>query len=242
MNCRQAKELMGAYLYGDLEPDQMRKLRIHAKDCTGCREDLLSRGKAVSALSDAVPTMSDADRERIAWSVKGAVRSRQAYTTPLIVRLAPTAALVAIVLLAGFFAGKITNRPPHQAKAVDEKPTSAAVSVEVKEMQPPKKKTVEPAAQLIEVLKAINLPTAITGGSRETTPGRGQSDLRRHESMQMSDAPVADVPVGKTKTAAIPKDSSENLQNNEKKVEAENTRLPRVNDPRSAETTPSADQ
>lgn len=242
MNCRQAKDLMGAYLYGDLEPDQMRELRIHAKDCTGCREDLLSRGKVVSALNEAVPAISDADRQRIAWSVKGAVRSQQTYETPLIVRLAPTVALVAAVLLTGFFAGKITNRPSHQAKAVDKKPTSATVSVEVKEMQAPKEKTVEPAAQLIEVLKAINLPAAVTGGSRETTPGRGQPEQRHYKPAPGSDAAVVDAPVAKTKPAAGRKDSSENLQNTETKVEAENTKLPRVNDPRSAETTPPADQ
>ncbi|MGI6295616.1 MAG: zf-HC2 domain-containing protein [Armatimonadota bacterium] len=241
MNCRQAKELMGAYLYGDLDPDQMRDLRLHAKDCACCREDLLSRGKVISALNDSVPAISDTDRQRIAWSVKGAVRNQQAYKTPLIVRLAPTAALVAVVLLTGFFAGKITNRPSNQAKAIDKKPTRAAVTVEVKEMQAPKGKAVEPAAQLIEVLKAINLPAAMTGGSRETTPGRGQSEQRHYKPAPTSDAAVVDAPA-KTKPSADRKESSESMQNSEAKVEAENTKLPKVTDPRSAETTPSADQ
>ncbi len=80
MKCRQAQELMGAYLYGDLAPEEMRELRLHAQDCALCREDLAARGRVVSSLSDATPELSDEDRQRIAWSVKGAVSRQQLET------------------------------------------------------------------------------------------------------------------------------------------------------------------
>jgi anti-sigma factor RsiW len=77
MKCKQAQDLIGAYIYGDLAAEEMRDLRVHTQDCALCREDLASRGRIISALDDTVPMLTDEERLRIAWSVKGAVRKEQ---------------------------------------------------------------------------------------------------------------------------------------------------------------------
>lgn len=105
MKCKQVKELMGAYIYGDLAPEEMRQIRLHAQDCPECREDIRARGAVISALDGSAPTLSDEDRQRIAWSVKGVVRSEQERPS---FRWWPVSAFgLAVVVLVGLVAAKM---------------------------------------------------------------------------------------------------------------------------------------
>lgn len=99
MKCKAARELMGAYLYDDLPADEMRELRLHAQTCDECIEDLRSRGAVVSSLRDDMPVLSDEERQRIVWSVKGAVKARQAVQGLWRVRPAAAFALAGVLLL-----------------------------------------------------------------------------------------------------------------------------------------------
>ena len=51
MKCRHVREMMGAYLYGDLDADDMREVRMHTQECVDCKEDLESRGRVISSLA-----------------------------------------------------------------------------------------------------------------------------------------------------------------------------------------------
>lgn len=75
MKCEQVQELMGAYLYGDLSPEEMRKIRLHAQECAGCKKDLESQGRVIAALDNRTPELSDMERQQIAWSVKRVVET-----------------------------------------------------------------------------------------------------------------------------------------------------------------------
>ena len=99
MKCKDARELMGPYLYGDLSADEMRKVRLHANECSECREDLVSRGRAIGAISTDLPTLTDEERQRIMWSVKGSVKNVEPKRS-FRFRLAPALGIAALVLLA----------------------------------------------------------------------------------------------------------------------------------------------
>ena len=144
MKCRQIQELMGAYVYGDLAPDEMREVRLHTQECAACREDVTSRGQVVSSLSDAVPQLSDEDRLHIAWAVKGAVRNGRPAQAPLVARLAPALALAGAVL-AGMAIGTLvvirSEKPREAAQQAAVKPKTAVVKIVEEHGAPPKKDT-----------------------------------------------------------------------------------------------------
>ena len=108
MKCKHVREMMGAYLYSDLAPEEMRRLREHVERCAECREDLHGRGTVAASLDDTAGTLTDQDRQEITWSVKGAVRAKQRQSRPLALRLAPTFG-VAVVLLLGFAIGFVIS-------------------------------------------------------------------------------------------------------------------------------------
>ena len=236
MNCRQAKDLIGAYIYGDLGPDEMRELRSHARECMPCREDLLSRGKIIASLDNSLPSLSDSERQRISWTVKGAVRKQQAPSSPLILRLAPSAALVALVLLTGFYAGKATSKPTRSVPSAVKSPARSAAKVEVKEMPAKKQKAADTTTELIDILRTFSVPVAVAPGTRETSPGRGQQQFR-HPSVQPPD--IVKIETG-VKPTDEPKEKSGDMQNKTGDNEAE--KLPRITDPKSAETTAPEEQ
>lgn len=251
MKCRQAQELMGAYLYGDLAPEEMRELRVHAQDCTLCREDLATRGKVVSSLGDVTPELSDADRQRIAWSVKGAVRKKEARNRPSIFRLVPALGLAAAVLAAGFMAGRFATRTPqhaaHSAKASDQ----SKPKIEIKETTPDPSKISKVPDQVLDALQSIFSQAAAPSGlNRQSEPGS------RHLSGRASITTPPDSGVkalSESKGASTPattpnnsgaalKDSGMGAKKVETDVNAGDTKLPRVTDPKNAETTPSESQ
>ena len=247
MKCRQAREYMGAYLYGDLAPDEMRELRVHAQDCVLCREDLATRGRIVSSLPDASPALSDTDRQRIAWSVKGAIRKQETRTRPLALRLAPAFALAAAVLAAGFFAGRMATRPaqpPPGAGELAKRHGRPDATVVIKETTPDPSKTGKTADQLIDLLRSMNPSAAITGGGRQGTQSRHSPDrkapMSHDDGVKM--APAQKPQAAPDNSAVTPKDSSPSPKNTETGPNSENTKLPRVTDPKNAETTPSESQ
>ena len=107
MKCDQIRDLMGAFLYGDLSPDEMREVRAHAQGCGECKRDLAARTSVVAAISDSAPALTDAERQRIAWAVRGAV-SRAPVCEPAGRRWLPAFG-VAMALVAGIALGTAIN-------------------------------------------------------------------------------------------------------------------------------------
>lgn len=248
MKCRQAQDLIGAYLYGDLAVEEMRDLRVHAQDCAMCREDLASRGRVISSLDDTAPTLTDEDRLRIAWSVKGAVRKDQYQRKPLALRLAPTLALAG-VLVAGIVVGRfaITRSDHPSTTRTATSPTGA--SVQVKELPPAvsNPKPNQTADHVSDLIQSLVNPTATIG------PNRGTSSSRERERPVVIPpenpfivAPEHQTPVTPAQqqpvvdpNSTIPKDSDPSVGKTESGTDSEAIQLPRVTDPKNAETSPS---
>lgn len=110
MKCEHIRNMMGAYLYGDLAPAEMREVRLHIRECPQCREDLAERGRVISLISDDVPQLTDEEKDRMAWTVKGAVRfgNRTHSTIGLRFRLVRPLA-VGAVLAAGLAVGILVS-------------------------------------------------------------------------------------------------------------------------------------
>ncbi|MCE5313970.1 MAG: zf-HC2 domain-containing protein [Armatimonadota bacterium] len=125
MKCKRIRNMMGAYLYGDLEPEQMREVRLHTQDCEACSFDLKSRGLVISSLENEAPTLSDAQKQSIACAVRGALATGKPAGMSWWVRPASAVALASLVIAAltvGKHSGSIVDlvRPTkHQSsKAV----------------------------------------------------------------------------------------------------------------------------
>jgi len=110
MKCRQVRDLMGPYLYGDLDAAGMKEVRLHVRECKECREDLAGRGAVVSSLGDAVPELTDQERMRIEWAVKGAVRAETIAASQPFFRPVHAFALVALLVLGLVANAVITSR------------------------------------------------------------------------------------------------------------------------------------
>jgi len=242
---------MGAYLYGDLAPEEMRDLRLHTQDCAICREDLAARGRIVSSLADTTPELTDADRQRIAWSVKGAVSRRDYQERPLILRLAPGLALAAGVLIAGFALGRVA---PHHAKHVasSRTPSSEQVvpgaHVEVTEKtKAPSDKTDDTVKKAIELLNAVS---TANGGApiRQTGPGSRGAIVRPHPkpqpdtSVKMTSDSGDKASNPQQPNQSTPKESDASPKKTEVGTDTDQNKLPKVTDPKNAETTPSESQ
>lgn len=140
MKCKHVRELTGAYLYGDLSPEEMKAVRVHTQQCEACREDIRTRGAVLSSLETEAPELTDEERLKIAWSVKGAIRANEQEKQRF--RFTPVYALAAAVLVAvvGIKIAKPFNK--HQPAL-----STAKVTVE-KEERPStqKESTVKPQA------------------------------------------------------------------------------------------------
>lgn len=250
MKCRQAQELIGAYLYGDLAADEMRDLRVHAQECAICREDLAGRGRIVSSLDDNVPMLSDEERLRIAWSVKGALRKEQLQRRPLALRLIPTFTITGL-LVAGIFVGRyMITRHGHQSPA--NAIAKNAPHVRVKELPPPQvdKDTNQITDQVSQLLQALSNPNyGAVAPNRSTSPDRSFPPV--HRSMFLPDGGLKVVPeqqgpvkpvqpvVPDANSADSPKDSTPAVTKTDSGAGSEAMKLPKVTDPKNAETTPS---
>ncbi|HPP75045.1 MAG TPA: zf-HC2 domain-containing protein, partial [Armatimonadota bacterium] len=76
-SCKNVADLFGAYIYGDLPPDEMKKLRLHIDECEECARELEIQSRVISMIPSEVPALSDEERQRIEWTVKGAIRAKE---------------------------------------------------------------------------------------------------------------------------------------------------------------------
>jgi len=246
MKCRQAQDLIGAYIYGDLAAEEMRDLRIHTQDCALCREDLASRGRIVSSLDDAVPMLTDEEKQRIAWSVKGAVRKEQFQRRPFALRLAPTLALAG-VLVAGIVVGRfVVTRSDHPSTHK----IARIPSVHVKELPPAdtNPKANEITDQVSELIQSLMNPTATIQPNRGYTSSRKperpvvmppESPFKITTEQRAPSTPAQQPLMLDPNSANPPKDSDPSVNNTETGTGSEAIKLPKVTDPKNAETTPS---
>lgn len=127
MKCKRIREIMGAYLYGDLAPNEMMEVRLHVQGCSECAKDLAERGRVTSAIEDSVPQLSDEERQAVAWSVKGAIRANRQERRSWGFRLVPALGLAAMLIL-GFGVGAMVGShsgkspPPARQAQLDAKP------------------------------------------------------------------------------------------------------------------------
>lgn len=113
--CRKIGDLLGAYVYGDVTPDETRRVDEHIKECKTCRHDLETRAGAVALVPDDLPALTDDEKLRIMWSVKGALRAERegnVIRSPYMsfVRGFALTALVAAAFGAGTLL--VRNKPP----------------------------------------------------------------------------------------------------------------------------------
>lgn len=117
--CNKIADLLGAYVYGDLSPEEMRCVRTHVDACGACAKDLETRTRVVGLIPKELPTLSDAERQRVMWSVKGAVKVKE---QPKVLRLNTRVLVqgfaVAAVVVAAFLAGATFGPKAEQARVV----------------------------------------------------------------------------------------------------------------------------
>jgi hypothetical protein len=104
---RHVHDVIGAYVFDALTPEETRRVSDHLEQCAECREDMESQAAVISHIPDTGRSLTELDRERIRWSVLGTVHREQAVRKPFwgIVRGFSAAAAVACVFAAGIFVG-----------------------------------------------------------------------------------------------------------------------------------------
>jgi len=227
---------MGAYLYGDLSPVEMREVRLHTQDCSECREDLRERGQIIASLGDGAPMLNDDERQSIAWSVQGAVRLQEQERQYSRFRLAP-AYVIVFVLAVGLVVGSTINarmgsHQPDTARQLaarenaDKDKTQDKARVEITEERivkndDPKDKDDDKTSRISEeVIQAINktlLPAINTGAGVH----RSKQNTEREDSVKPDDpAPI------------VPHNEAERIQE-----QSDKTQLPKPQDINDAQTT-----
>lgn len=227
---------MGAYIYGDLSPAEMREVRLHTQNCLECREDLEERGRIIASLSDGAPVLSDDERQSIVWSVKGAVRQQDQEREYSRARLAP-AYVIVLVLAVGMVVGSTISArmgshkssDPQQVavKKDDNKTRKEKAKVRITEqrvVQNADQKEIndDPTAKIVEgVTRAMQLLPAATVKPGNTT-ARDQDNPERKAQVKPEE-PLSIVP-----------------HNEEEKVETQSgtTQLPKPQDVNDAQSTP----
>jgi hypothetical protein len=111
---RHVHDVIGAYIYDALTPEETRQVRDHLEQCAECREDMESQTSAISCVPNTSRSLTELDKERIRWSVLGAVRREPTVRAPFwgIVRGLSAAAAVACIFAAGIFVGARLVGPP----------------------------------------------------------------------------------------------------------------------------------
>ena len=106
--CRKIAGIIGAYIYGDLTPEEMKKVRLHATQCRTCADEIAAQSRAISLIPNQTPQLTDEEKLRIAWTVKGAIRAKQQVGFKIsFVRIIATT-LVTTALIGAAFVGGIT--------------------------------------------------------------------------------------------------------------------------------------
>lgn len=247
MKCRQVKELAGAYIYGDLAPEEMRDIRLHARNCDACREDLAARARVISSIDDTVPELTDEEKQRIMWSVKGAVYTKNTAQRTFILRLAPALGLAAVLLL-GFGIGKLAyiNTPSNHSSSIASK-----AKISVREILPSKKDRNKNTNNEDDNGVTVPNPFGSIGSIyRPYFTDRNNESLQRPP--YMAEEPPAKVKENKKDTAKTErktqvvkenqqsptKDSNEVSKKSESGTESGETALPKPTDLNNAETAP----
>ncbi len=136
MNCKEIRKKLGPYLYGDLEPETMKEVRLHVQGCDDCREDLMSRNRVVAMLDPNVPELSDEERSKLARNVHLAVeREKQPdRRAPRSYSWAYALGLGAL-LVAGFMGGRLLGSiaSPHAPLSLSPTHTQSAGSTNTSE-------------------------------------------------------------------------------------------------------------
>lgn len=239
MNCKQVHELMGPYLYGDLSPDEMMEVRVHTQSCTECKEDLRTRGFAVSSLDDSVPFLSEEEKQRIAWSVKGAIKEKEKAPSPFKFRLAPAFALVMVLLLVGFVIGSRLNTPTGgQSPGNPADNNKPRVTVTISENKPEdaqlsneKDNSQKSSTRHHRSFKPFRIPYAFT--TPRLTNRNHTNDNRQHLHQEDSPMPVDGSASEKEKKESVKQQkeqATENKTADNKGVEDGEAKLPQPTD------------
>jgi hypothetical protein len=239
MKCKQIKELMGAYLYGDLSPEEMREVRLHANACGGCREDLRTRGAAVASVGDRVPDLTDLEKQRIAWYVEGAVRRNDA-RAPAGLRLAPilaggTIAIAAGVAIGALIASNLAKPSVQQAQRDRRPPARATVRIQEEPVGATAKDKSETALnkpdEKAKDSETLRITNAIADAMKSALRGGAGVASRSGPEMQRRRAEPEEVIEEVSTSAESPKDESQTSP----------TKLPKPSDLNDARTSPSHD-
>jgi anti-sigma factor RsiW len=59
MSCKQARERLGGYLYDEIDASERRRLEGHMNHCAGCRRELETERRFVSALARKMREISE---------------------------------------------------------------------------------------------------------------------------------------------------------------------------------------
>lgn len=204
MKCKQVQDLMGAYLYGDLTADEMRAVREHTQECDACRKDVESRGRVVASLDDAAPELTDEERMRISWAVKGAIRNAAPARAGWQFTRGHAFALGGVVM-AGLAVAAImwanSGKPPMGQQAREDKPSAVVEVTEVTEPQPPKDADTS-GSSAIERLSNEAMRSLSTMSSREH---RTRRRVTQEKPAQIIDEPKPEQPKPEEPKAEEPK-------------------------------------
>jgi len=106
-SCRKISKMIGAYIYGDLTPEEMKNVRLNAAQCQTCADEIAAQSRTISIIPSEIPHLTDEERMQVAWTVKGAIRAKQqAGVKPSFARMI-TGTLATAVLIGAAFVGGI---------------------------------------------------------------------------------------------------------------------------------------
>lgn len=109
---------MGAYIFGDLEPQEMKLVRLHAKDCSACYQDLIIRTQVSINLGESTPTLSSEDKLMIARGVRNRIQIEETSNIGVFSKLIPTLGLCGLMVI-GFGFGRLIAQKPIIQKSAD---------------------------------------------------------------------------------------------------------------------------
>jgi len=169
--CKQIHQLMGAYLYGDLTPNEMREVRMHVQECEACRRDLESRRIALASIPNKAPTLSSDEQMQLTWAVKGAIRNAELLREGSRWGYAFAAGLV---LLTGAAVAGIVAYNSSRPRAVSESgritPPAVVVKIQEENGKHSKKTSTEPNAVTREQTSSAPPPEQTAASSKEKLP------------------------------------------------------------------------
>jgi len=176
--CKKIAEMIGAYIYGDLSPVEMRTVRLHAEECEACSSEIEERIRTISLIPADVPVLSDEDRRRVMWTVKGAIKAkcdsqRFILFRPSFARGFALAAVILAAFVGGAFVG-YSKIPPKVKVIVKKVPVERDVpDVSLKEKtvkyaenpEPTSSKPVNDVAMATQPFVRYNLQGIYRGGN-----------------------------------------------------------------------------